>query len=91
MSVQYHKNVTSNISVHESSQNTMDIDKDMSESPVEITNKLSKTPLENPTWHSDVEKGNTSPPTITPVEKTTDAALETSKVEDDTSGKNKAI
>ena len=67
----------------------MEIDKDISEVPVEITNKLSKTPLENATWHSDVEKGYTTPPTITPVEKTTDAALKTSKVEDDTSGRKK--
>ena len=37
----------------------------MSELPVEITNKLSKTPMESPTWHTDVQKGNTSPPTIT--------------------------
>ena len=61
----------------------------MSEVPVEITNKLSRTPLENATWYSDVEKGNTTPPTITPVEETTDAALETSKVEDDTSDRKK--
>ena len=30
-----------------------------------------------------------TPPTITPVEKTTDAALKTSKVEDDISGRKK--
>ena len=56
----------------------MEIDKDISEVPVEITNKLSKTPLENATWHEDVEKGYTTPPTITPVEKT-DAALKPAK------------
>ena len=67
----------------------MQIDKDTSEVPVEITKKLSTTPLENATWHSDVEKGYTTPPTITPVEKTTDAALKTSKVEDDISGRKK--
>ena len=61
----------------------------MSEVPVEITNKLTKTLLENPTWHADVDKRNTSPPTITPLENTTDAALETSKVADDTSGTKK--
>ena len=89
ISVQYHKNVTSNISVHESSQNTMEIDKAISEVPVEITNKLSKMPLENATWYSDFEKGYTTAPTITPVEKTTDVSLTTSKVEDDTSGRKK--
>ena len=62
----------------------MEIDKHISEVPVEITNKLSKTPLENATWHADFEKGYTTAPTITPVEKITDAALKTSKVEDDT-------
>ena len=67
----------------------MEIEKDISEVPVEITNKLSKTPLENATWHSDFEKGYTTAPTITPVEKTTDAALKTSKVEYDTSGRKK--
>ena len=60
----------------------MEIGTDRSEVPVEITNKLSTTPLENATWH-DVEKG------YTPVEKTTDAALKTSKVEDHTSGRKK--
>ena len=67
----------------------MEIDQDMSELPVEITNKLSKTPLESPTWHTDVQKGNTSPPTITPIENTTDSAMETSKIADDTSGTKK--
>ena len=67
----------------------MEIDKHISEVPVEITNKLSKTSLENATWHADFEKGYTTAPTITPVEKTTDAALTTSKVEDDTSGRKK--
>ena len=67
----------------------MQIDKDTSEVPVEIKKKLSTTPLENETWHSDVEKGYTTPPTITPVEKTTDAALKTSKVEDNISGRKK--
>ena len=61
----------------------MEIGTDRSEVPVEITNKLSTTPLENATWHEDVEKG------YTPVEETTDAALKTSKVEDDTSGRKK--
>ena len=61
----------------------------MSELPVEITNKLSKTPMESPTWHTDVQKGNTSPPTITAIENTTDSALETSKIADDISGKKK--
>ena len=65
----------------------MEIDKDISEVPVEITKKLSKIPLENATWHADVKKGYTTPPTITPVEKTTDAPLKTSKVEDDTLGR----
>ena len=68
----------------------MQIDKNTSEVPVEITKKLSTTPLENATWHSDTEKGHTTPPTITPVEKTTDAALKTSEVEDDISGRKKA-
>ena len=67
----------------------MEIDKAISEVPVEITNKLSKMPLENATWHSDFEKGYTNPPAIIPVEKTTDVSLTTSKVEDDTSGRKK--
>ena len=67
----------------------MEIDKDLSEVPVEITNKLSKTPLKNATWHSDFEKGYTTAPTITPVEKTRDVSLTTSEVEDDTSGRKK--
>ena len=69
----------------------MEIDKDISEVPVEITNKLSKTLLENATWHTDVEKGYTTAPTITPVEKATDAALKTSKLEDDASGRKKLL
>ena len=61
----------------------------MSELPVDIMNKLSKTPLKSQTWHTDVQKGNTSPLTITPIENTTDSALETSKIADDTSGTKK--
>ena len=63
----------------------MEIGTDRSEVPVEITNKLSTTPLENATWHEDLEKG------YTPVEETTDAALKTSKVEDNTSGRKKVF
>ena len=57
ISVLYHKNVTFNISVHKSSQNIMETDEATSEVPVEITDELSHTPLENATWHQDVEKG----------------------------------
>ena len=35
ISLQYHKNVTYKILVHESSQHTMEIDQDMSELPAE--------------------------------------------------------
>ena len=62
------KNVTSTILAHELSQHTTQIDQDMSELPVEITKKLSATTLESPTWHTDIQKGNTSLPTITPIE-----------------------
>ena len=54
-----------------------------------MTNKLSKTPLKSQIWHTDVQKGNTSPPTITPIENTTDSVLEISKIADDTSGTKK--
>ena len=65
----------------------METDEATSEVPVEITEKLCHTPLENATWHQDVEKGSTTPPTITWVEKATEAALKNSKIEDDTSGR----
>ena len=42
----------------------MQTDEATSEVPVEITDKLSHTPLENATWHQDVEKESTTPPTI---------------------------
>ena len=64
----------------------MERDEGTPELPVEITDKLSHTPLENASWHKDVEEGSTTPPTITQVEKATEAELKNSKVEDDTSG-----
>ena len=63
----------------------------MSELPVDIMNKLSKTPLKSLTWHTDVQKGNRSPPTITTINNTTDSALETSTIADDTSGTKKVF
>ena len=66
----------------------MERDEATPELPVEITDKLaSHTPLENASWHQDVEKESTTPPTITQVEKATEAELKNSKVEDDTSGR----
>ena len=66
----------------------MERDEATPELPVEITDKLSHTPLENASWHQDVEqKGSTTPPTITEVEKATEAELKSRKVEDDTSGR----
>ena len=54
--MQYHKTVTCNISVSESSQCTMEVDKDVFDVPVEIGKKLSRTSLENATRHTDVDK-----------------------------------
>ena len=65
----------------------METDEATSEVPVKIKEKLSHTPLENATWYQDVEKGSTTPPTITWVEKATEAALKNRKIEDDTSGR----
>ena len=58
--MQYHKTVTCNISVNESSQCTMEVDKDVLDVPVEIGKKLSRTSLENSMWHTDVDKQYTT-------------------------------
>ena len=50
------KTVTCNISVSESSQCMMEVDKEVLDVPVEIGRKLSRTSLENSTWHTDVDK-----------------------------------
>ena len=58
--MQYHKTVTCNISVSESSRCTMEVDKDVLDVPIEIGKKLSRTSLENSTWHTDVDKQYTT-------------------------------
>ena len=60
ISPQYDKTVTCNISVSESSQCTMEFHPEVSDVPVDIGTKLSITSLENPTWHTDVDKQYTS-------------------------------
>ena len=58
--MQYHKTVTCNISVSKSSPCTMEVDKDVLDVPIEIGKKLSRTSLENSTWHTDVDKQYTT-------------------------------
>ena len=50
ISLQYYKTLLCNISVSESSQCVMEVDKEVLDVPVDIGRKLSKTSLENPTW-----------------------------------------
>ena len=38
----------------------MEVDKDVIDVPVEIGKKLSRTSLENATWHTDVDKQYTT-------------------------------
>ena len=54
ISLQCHKTVTCNISVSESAQCMMEVDKE--DVPVDIGRKLSKTSLGNLMWHTDVDK-----------------------------------
>ena len=65
----------------------MERDEAKQELPVEITDKLSHTPVESASWHQDVEKVCTTPPTSTRVEKAMEEELKKSKVEDDASGR----
>ena len=58
--MQYHKTVTCNISVCTSSECTMEADKDVLYVPVEIGKKLSRTSLDNATWHTDVDQQYTT-------------------------------
>ena len=58
--MQYYKTLTFNISVSESSQCMMEVDKEVLDVPVDIGRKLSRTSLENPTWHMDVDKQYTT-------------------------------
>ena len=65
----------------------MERDEAKAELPVEIRDKLSHTPLEGASWHQDVEKVCTTPPTSTQEEKATEEELKKNKVEDDASGR----
>ena len=65
----------------------MERDEAKAEIPVEIRDKLSHTPLESESWHQDVEKVCTTPPTGTQEEKAKEDELKKSKVQDDTSGR----
>ena len=38
----------------------MEVDKEVLDVPVDIGRKLSRTSLENPTWHTDVDKQYTT-------------------------------
>ena len=58
--MQYHKTVTCNISVHTSSECRMEEDKDVLYVPVEIGKKLSRTSLDNATWHTNVDQQYTT-------------------------------
>ena len=59
IALQYEKSVTWNISVSASSQCMMEVQKELSDVPVGIGTKLS-TSLENPMWHTDVDKQYTT-------------------------------
>ena len=58
--MQYHKTVTCNISVPTSSECTMKANTDVLHVPVEIGKKLSRTSLDNATWHTDVDQQYTT-------------------------------
>ena len=58
--MQYDKTVTCNISVSESSRCTMEVHPEVSDVPVDTATKLSTASLENPTWHTYVNKLYTS-------------------------------
>ena len=61
ISVQYHKTVTCNISVSESSPCTMELDKDVLDVPIEIEKKVIKNiTWKVSTWHTDVDKQHTT-------------------------------
>ena len=65
----------------------MERDAAKAELPVEIRDKLSHTPLESVSWHQDVEKVCTTPPTSTQEEKAKEEEMKKSKVQDDASGR----
>ena len=60
IALQYEKSVTCNISVSASSQCMMEVQKEVSDVPVDIGTKLSTTSLENPMLHTDVDKQYTT-------------------------------
>ena len=60
ISLQYQETVTCNISVSESSRCTTPVSEQVSHLPADIDRKLSMTSYENPTWHKDVDKQQTS-------------------------------
>ena len=60
ISFQYHKTVTCNISVSESSTSAIQISTQLSDLPPEIEGKLSAISYENPKWHTDVNKQDPS-------------------------------
>ena len=60
IALQYGKSVTCNISVRASCQCMMEVQKEVSDVPVDIGTKLSTTSLENPMWHTDVDKHYTT-------------------------------
>ena len=60
ISFQYHKTVTCNISVSESSASAMHVSAQLSDLPLEIESKVSSNSYDNPTWHTDVNKQDPS-------------------------------
>ena len=60
IALQYEKSVTCNISVSASSQCMMEVQKEVSDVPVDTETKLSISSLENPMWHTDVDKQYTT-------------------------------
>ena len=60
IALQYEKSVTWNISVSASSQYMMEVQKELSDVPVDIGTKLSTTSLENPMQNTDVDKQYTT-------------------------------
>ena len=60
IALQYEKSVTCNISVSASSQCMMEVQKEVSDVPLDIGTKLSATSLENPMCHTDVDKEYTT-------------------------------
>ena len=60
ISLQCYKTVTCNISVSESSVCTMEVHQEVSDLPVDIGTKLLTTSLENPNWHTGMDKQHTT-------------------------------